>query len=206
MDPSFIIELVGYVGSALVILSMLMTSLVKLRVINTVGCVVSITYSLIIGSYPVAIMNICLVFINAWNLIRLFRPNKHFDLIECKVVDDSFLAYFLKRWKDDIRLHFPEFDRKAFNADTAFLVCCNGEPAGVLLGSVDNGVMDIALDYTTPAYRDCSVAKFYHSKLPEKSIHTLLSSQSKTRQHVWYLDKMGFQEKDGVYVKKLTQD
>ncbi len=205
MDLSIFIEAVGYVGSALIILSMLMTSLVKLRVINTVGCVVSIIYSLIIGSYPVAIMNICLVFINAWNLVRLFRPNKHFDLIVCKV-DDSFIAYFLKRWKEDIRLHFPEFDRKAIDADSAFLVCCNGDPAGVLLGRVENGIMDIALDYSTPTYRDCSVAKFYHTKLPEKGIHTLLSSQSKTRQHVAYLDKMGFREHNGVYVKQLPPE
>lgn len=204
MDPSVFIEVVGYVGSALIILSMLMTSLVKLRVINTVGCVVSTIYSLIIGSYPVAIMNICLMIINIWNLVRLFRPNKHFDMIVCEV-DDRFLAYFLKRWKDDIRLHFPEFDRKAIHADSAFLFCCNGDPAGILLGRVENGVMDMALDYTTPAYRDCSVAKFYHSKLPENGIRTLLSSQSKTPQHVAYLNKMGFVERDGIFVKQLAE-
>ena len=31
------IELVGYLGSALVVVSMLMTSVVKLRVVNTIG-------------------------------------------------------------------------------------------------------------------------------------------------------------------------
>ena len=35
-----IIELIGYLGSALVVFSMLMTSIVKLRVVNTVGCVI----------------------------------------------------------------------------------------------------------------------------------------------------------------------
>ena len=120
--------------------------------------------------------------------------------------DDAFLRYFLKHWKDDIRYHFPEFDRKAaVPGGKAFLVCCNGTPAGLILGSVsEDGVMDIALDYSTPTYRDCSVAQYIHQKLPEQGIHTLLSSQSKTDGHVPYLKKMGFDEENGVYIKRLN--
>ncbi len=203
MDTGMLIELAGYLGSLLVIVSMLMASVVKLRVINTVGSVISGAYALIIASYPVAIMNLCLIIINIYNLVKLFKPEKHFDLIETKT-DDAFLRYFLRRWKDDVRLHFPEFDRKAIDAETAFLVCCNGEPAGVLLGrKAENNALDIALDYSTPTYRDCSVAKYLHTKLPDKGIVTLLSSQSKTKGHVAYLNKMGFVEHNGVYVKEL---
>lgn len=198
-----LLELVGYLGSALTILSMLMASVVKLRVINTIGNMIGGVYAVLIGSYPVALMNLCLIIINIYSLAKLFKPEKHFDLIVSQL-DDSFLRYFLKRWKDDLKLHFPEFDRKATQADKAYLVCCNGNPAGVLLGKeTEEGVLDIALDYSTPTYRDCSVAQFLHSKLPEEGIHTLLSSQSKTKQHVAYLSKMDFSEQKGVYVKKL---
>ncbi|MCR4884486.1 MAG: hypothetical protein K6A68_12995 [Clostridiales bacterium] len=37
MNTQTIIELVGYLGSALVVVSMLMTSVVKLRIVNTIG-------------------------------------------------------------------------------------------------------------------------------------------------------------------------
>ena len=37
MDAKMILELVGYLGSGLVIISMLMTSVVRLRVINMIG-------------------------------------------------------------------------------------------------------------------------------------------------------------------------
>ena len=180
-----------------------MTSVVKLRVISTVGNIISGIYALLIHSYPVALMNISLVIINIYSLAKLFKPEKHFDLIVSSL-NDSFLRYFLKRWKEDLKLHFPEFDRKAVQADVAYLVCCNGNPAGVLLGKLtEEGTVDIALDYSTPTYRDCSVAQFLHDKLPEKGVYTLLSSQSMTKQHTSYLKKMIFTKENGVYIKKL---
>ena len=199
------IELFGYLGSALVVLSMLMTSVVKLRVINTIGNTFSIIYGIFIHAYPLAFMNLCLIVINIYNLLKLFRSDKHFDLIASKT-DDAFLLYFLQRCREDIQLHFPEFDRNAMQAETAYIVCCNGDPAGVLLGrKTEDGVLDISLDYTTPTYRDCSVAKYLHDKLPAQGIHTLLTSQSKAKGHVAYLKNMGFTEQAGVYVKKLTK-
>ena len=202
--PAFnLLELFGYLGCVLTIISMLMTSVVKLRVISTVGNIISGIYALLIHSYPVALMNISLVIINIYSLVKLFKPEKHFDLIVSSL-DDSFLRYFLKRWKEDLKLHFPEFDRKAVQADVAYLVCCNGNPAGVLLGkTTEEGTVDIALDYSTPTYRDCSVARFLHDKLPEKGVHTLLSSQSMTKQHTAYLKKMNFTKENGIYIKKL---
>ena len=55
------IEIVGYAGSALVLVSFLMTSVFKLRVVNTVGSIIFAIYALIIRSYPTAVMNIALV-------------------------------------------------------------------------------------------------------------------------------------------------
>ena len=57
MDSSAIIEAVGYLGSALVLVSFLMSSVVKLRVVNTVGSLIFTVYALIIRSYPTAVMN-----------------------------------------------------------------------------------------------------------------------------------------------------
>ena len=67
MDIKLIIEVIGYIGSALVLVSFLMTSVVKLRMINLIGCVVFAGYALAIRSYPTAIMNICLAGINIFH-------------------------------------------------------------------------------------------------------------------------------------------
>lgn len=56
MDTQMIVELIGYAGSALVLVSFLMSSVVKLRVINMIGGMVFGTYAVMIRSYPTAIM------------------------------------------------------------------------------------------------------------------------------------------------------
>lgn len=73
MEMSMIIEMVGYLGSILVVVSMLMSSVIKLRVINTIGSGVFAAYALIIHSYPTALMNFCLVAINVYNLVKLSK-------------------------------------------------------------------------------------------------------------------------------------
>jgi len=67
------VELLGYLGSALVVCSTLMTSVVRLRLVNMAGSVLSGVYGLIIGSFPLALMNFCLIVINGWNLYRLLK-------------------------------------------------------------------------------------------------------------------------------------
>lgn len=69
MNVSMLIEMVGYLGSVLVVVSMLMSSVIKLRVINTIGSGIFAVYALIIHSYPTALMNFCLVSINVYKMI-----------------------------------------------------------------------------------------------------------------------------------------
>ena len=45
MSTALMIEIFGYIGCIFVIISMLMTSVVKLRVINTVGSSISAVYA-----------------------------------------------------------------------------------------------------------------------------------------------------------------
>ena len=84
MDSSMIIETIGYLGSALVLVSFLMASVVKLRVINSAGGLIFAVYALLIHSYPTALMNFCLVGINLYYLARLRHPDRHYTLIEEK--------------------------------------------------------------------------------------------------------------------------
>ncbi|MBS6195864.1 MAG: YgjV family protein [Clostridiales bacterium] len=203
MDTHMIIETVGYVGSVLVLVSFLMSSVVKLRVINAVGGSIFAVYALIIQSYPTALMNICLVGINIYYLIRLRQNNRCFDLVDGKT-DDRFLNYFLEYYREDIRKYFSEWKGDMAKADTAYLVCCDAVPAGVLLGNKkEEGRMEIILDYSTPTYRDCSVGKYLYSQLPQKGIRTLEFS-SKAGEHETYLQKMGFVRENDSYIKNLN--
>ena len=101
MNSSMMIEMVGYLGSVLVLVSFLMASVVKLRVINSVGGLIFAVYALLIRSYPTALMNFCLVGINLYYLARLRYPDRHYTLIEERK-DSSVLRAFLEHYAEDI--------------------------------------------------------------------------------------------------------
>ena len=65
-----IYEIIGYLGTSLVVLSMAMSSVVRLRAMNILGSVLSGLYSALIGAYPIVIMNLALIFINLYRLIK----------------------------------------------------------------------------------------------------------------------------------------
>lgn len=201
MTPEFLIELYGYLGSVLVVVSMLMASVVKLRVINVIGSVVSGTYALIIGSFPLALMNGCLIIINLYNLFKLLKTKQQYDMVSGSC-GDATVQYFLSRYQEDIRHYFPGFDQ-ADEADAVYMVFCEGTPAGVLLGKKQGDAVDVMLDYSVPAYRDCSVGAYLYSRLGGQGVKKLVFSQSQSEAHAAYLIKMGFTEKQGVYTKKL---
>ncbi len=199
MNTSNIIEAVGYLGSALVLVSFLMSSVVKLRVVNTVGSVIFAIYALIIRSYPTAVMNFCLVCINLRFLWKLRRQDPSYRLLSLQP-DESYVQDFLQRCAEDIARCFPGRRPEEIDPNRVYMVFHGSEPAGILLGHEEDGVLDIGLDYSTPAYRDCSVGAFLTDNLPRP---LLLRYGSAEEEHLPYLKRLGFAEKDGVWEKQL---
>lgn len=205
MDTKLIIELVGYLGSALVVISMLMTSVVKLRVVNTVGSAIFMGYALVIGSYPTALMNLFLIGINVYQLIRLFKDQKQYDLIETGL-NDGYVRYFLDRQSADIREWFPGFSAQGLEDATVWLVCCIHQPASLFIGrQTGPDTMDILLDYAAPIYRDTSAGRYLYNRLKQKGFRTLTFKGSAPG-HVAYMEKTGFRkDRTGAYVLNLEE-
>ena len=61
MDSGFVVELIGYLGSAMIVISLTRTSLLKLRLFGLVGAAFFVAYSLIIKAYPIAVVNVVIV-------------------------------------------------------------------------------------------------------------------------------------------------
>ncbi len=202
MDTAMMIEIFGYIGSALVVVSMLMSSIVKLRVINTIGSVISGIYAVICGAIPLALMNTCLIIINVYNLVKLLKTEQDFDLVAGRG-EDPLVRFFLEHYEQDIRLYFPGFEAKDADGKQAYVVCCDGNPAGMIVGEVKDGNLDIMADYSVPAYRDCSVGAYLYAKLAEYKVHTLRYGRGLSDAHVSYMKKMGFVQEQGAYVKQL---
>lgn len=70
------IELVGYSASILIAISLTMTDMFKLRIINSIGCLIFVVYGINVGAYPVALANAIVIYINIYNLYKLKGMNK----------------------------------------------------------------------------------------------------------------------------------
>ena len=73
MDTLMSFEMLGYMASIFVAVSMMMRSLVKLRVINLIGAVLFTAYGLVIAAYPVAVVNGFIVLVNIYYLQHSWR-------------------------------------------------------------------------------------------------------------------------------------
>ncbi|MBP3816336.1 MAG: hypothetical protein J6H21_05645 [Firmicutes bacterium] len=206
MNSQMIIEIVGYIGSALVLVSFLMTSVWKLRIVNTIGSFIFMIYALIIRSYPTAIMNFCLVLINLHFLWKMRHTGKEYDLVKLEP-SDQYLKYLLKKQGDDIEKFFPhvlkDFQSGESELDFACLITCGGNPAGITMGKQKGEELDLHLDYSLPEYRDFSIGTFLMNKLKEEGIKKLIYD-GPSQNHMAYLNKMGFKEVQGVFEKTLA--
>lgn len=201
MSTATIYEIIGYVGSGLVLVSFLMASVVKLRIVNTVGSLIFAIYALLIHSYPTMIMNICLVLINLYYLWKLRNSEPNYRLVSLAPAG-GYAEAFLREHREDIARCFPgrNWDDEALNR--AWLVCHNDEAAGLLLGTESDGVLDVALDYSTPAYRDSSEGRYLVEHLGQEGLK-LLRYEHAEQGHVAYLKKMGYAQKGAAWERAL---
>lgn len=109
MDKHFYIELIGYVASVLIAISMMLSSILRLRLINLAGAAAFAVYGLLIGAFPVAILNGLIVIVNAHYLLRMMRAKEYFHLLSLRP-DSDYLRYFLGFYGKDIRQAVPEFE------------------------------------------------------------------------------------------------
>jgi hypothetical protein len=70
------LEIFGYMGTALVIISMMMTSVLKLRIFNMCGGLITLIYSVCYQAWPVVLMNACIISINLYKIIMHLRQHK----------------------------------------------------------------------------------------------------------------------------------
>ena len=199
MSTQVLIEGIGYLGSALVLVSFLMSSVVKLRLVNTAGSIIFAAYALIIHSYPTAIMNICLVGINIYYLCKLRHEQTNYRMLSMHP-DETYVQDFLRHWADDINSNFPNRHPESAGVNRVYMVFHDTNPAGLLMGHEKDGVLEVDLDYSTPGFRDCSVGRYILEHLDKSLCIRYKNAES---QHISYLKTLGFTDKDGVWEKQV---
>ena len=203
-----ILEWIGYLASLIVLISLLMRSVKKLRWVNLAGSLLFSFYGFMIGAIPVGVMNAGIVVINVVYLWKMITQKDYFKLLEASM-DTDYLSYFLEFYKDDMNRFMTVPEITGDPMQKRYYVLRNSAIAGlIVLKEESEGTMRILLDYAIPAYRDFKIGHFVF--VGQKDVFTdqgitRLVSASGNKEHTKYLLKMGFKEAaHGDYVLPLS--
>jgi hypothetical protein len=191
-----VVELIGYLASALIVLSLLMASVLKLRIINLVGAFVFTVYGVLIDSAPVVLTNGAIVVIDIYYLWRMWRERaaeSYFEVVEWPT-DGVYLPRFLAFHAEDIARSQPAF-AGVRDDHVAFVVLRDAQPVGaVLVRDAGDGTAAVDLDYVIPAHRDFQAGTHVfgpHGPFATRGIRTITASAD-TPVHRRYLERLGF--------------
>ena len=202
MDFAHILfETIGYAASLIILVSLLMTNVFRLRVINLAGSLCFSLYGWLIGAWPVCLINAVIAGIDAWYLLRLLRVSAIFELSQ---VGNCSGAEYLKRFflfhERELMKYAPGLTIEDLQAADTFLIFLNMLPVGVFSYRQSGADANIVLDYMIPEYRDFKAGRFvYRTKrmyFKEKGIKRFRAVARHPSQPKYYL-KNGFVREDG---------
>ncbi|HOI47275.1 MAG TPA: hypothetical protein PLR26_06030 [Bacilli bacterium] len=210
MTPDMILEWIGYLASTIVLISLLMSSIKKLRWINLIGSSIFATYGFLIGSFPVGFMNVGIALINIYYLYRMYTSKDFFQFLPIDT-KSQYLNYFLDFHRKNIErfMNLPFED--IHKADISLFVLRNMQPAGVFVCSkYDEKTLKVEIDYVVKEYQDFKIGCFVFDKqqafFQEKGFNRFISF-TKNEKHIYYLRRMGFAHEplihQDAYVKRI---
>src|SRR5689334_12338582 len=157
------LDALGWLGSALLIYSVMQARVLRFRVLNLGACVVLIVFNAALGIWPMVAMNIALCLINAWhirNLLGTRHDEESYAVLEVGG-QDEYLRHVLRVHEADILAFQPDLTFDGADPDgLAFIVQRGDETVGVVLLHVKASTATVLLDYVTPRYRDFSPGRF----------------------------------------------
>lgn len=194
---SYIIEIIGYAGSIIIALSMLMPSIIRLRWMILAGNLIFIVYGIAIFSVPILMLNAFNAIVNIVFLYKIYTKEEYFKLFQVRT-SNLYLGYILDYHKKDIQHFFPFFEFKPTENTFSLFVLRNMQVAGVIIGTkITHDTFKLELDFAIPEYRDFKLGQFVYSKkirfFKENGFAKFVAVPL-NHVHEKYLKKMGFCE------------
>lgn len=200
------LDVLGWGGSALLVYSLLQTSVLRLRVLNLAACLILVVFNAVIGVWPMVAMNVVLSMINLWFVISMLRRRHDqtvFDVLEVGPADE-YLRHVLRVHGADILKFNPDFVHDpGGEGQASFLVQKADETVGVVLVRRDGETAHVLLDYVTPRYRDFSPGEFVWRRsglLTDRGVRRVVTRPGMVNP---YYDRLGFRREGETWVLDL---
>jgi hypothetical protein len=211
-----VLEIIGWVGSVLVVVSLMQARVLRFRWMNFAGSVIAAAYNAVVGIWPFAVMNGVIAIIDVYWLVRLTRERHDDEVYEVVPVgaDDHYLRHVLGVHADDIGRYYPSFVLPGSVAGTddaaarwAYLVLRGDETVGVVVvRDAGADVGEVELDYVTPRFRDFTPGEFVYRRsgvFAGTGLRSLVITED-ARDTRDYLERVGFQQVDGRWRRDVA--
>jgi hypothetical protein len=202
------LDLVGWAGSALLVWSLLQTRILRLRLLNLLGCLVLIFFNGALRVWPMVGLNVVLAVINLVYLRKLLatrHDERAYQVVEVGT-DDEYLVHVLRVHAADIARFNPGFRRDGGPDRSAFLVVRGDETVGVVLvRPVGDGAAQVDLDYVTKRFRDFTPGEFVYRRsrwFTDRGFTRVVTPPGMVAP---YYPRLGFRRENDVYVLDLSR-
>lgn len=201
MNFDWLKEGVGYAASLIILVSLLMTNVFRLRLINGIGSVLFAAYGWLIGSWPVCLINAVIAGIDGWYLLQSLRYSAYFDLQPAESVGGEYLKRFFLFHERELVKYAPGLTLEDLQSACTCLIFRNMLPVGVFSYRQNGPEAEIVIDFMIPEYRDFKAGRYlYRTKrmfFKERGIkrfHAVARHPSQPK----YYQKNGFSREAGV--------
>lgn len=185
---------IGYAGSLFVIISMMMTQMIKLRFFNSTGCVFSIIFCVLTLNMPVLILNASLLIINVFQIIRYFSTKRIYEIIDIEVTGHT-LRHFINKYRQRIMAENPSFFNRYPDSNYAKVVFCDDAVVGMIVGRRDGDKVDFFMNYVDPNYRSKTLVNLLISAIKNDNIKVSIMTAVPEKHYKIY-QKFGWIKED----------
>ncbi len=195
METATLYALIGYLGSAFVVTSLAMRSILRLRLIGLAGAITFVTYGYLIDAWPIVWTNVVILLIHLHFLREIRKTDEYFKILEVRR-ESHYLRYFLSHFADDIESAWPGFEYHPEEDILTLFILRDLVPAGLFVAKVlDVDTLELELDYAIPGYRDFKIGRYLYSRdaLRDRGYSTIVA-ETRGDRAADYLSKMGFKQ------------
>jgi hypothetical protein len=191
-----VLEIIGWVGSALLVFSVVQSRFMRFRVLNLVASAVLVAYNAALQVWPMVAVNAALVVIDFYYIWKLQRDRRADQAFTYAPADAGLADWFLQRFGDDLAGFHPDIVADLPAAQAAAIFHDDRVIGLVAWRPLDGGVAELLADYVIPAYRDFHPGVFVYSPagpLRQAGVRVVHIDQPKHAVAA-YLKKLGFEE------------
>lgn len=195
-------DVVGWIGSAILVLSLAQTRVLRFRALNLLASLLLVVFNAAVGVWPMVAVNAVIAGVNVFVLFRLTRgrhDDRRYEVVPIGT-DQAYLDYLLARHSRDVARFNPalaaDVQGVRARADLAFLTLTEGETVGFVLARRTGtaGEAQVLLDYVLPRFRDFTPGEFVFrpdGPFPRLGVHRVLAPEGMQEASA-YLAAVGF--------------